>query len=552
MDHGREVLLSAARPATTVYLGGRVYALEGSAHPSGAIAVVGDTIAALGEDRELRSAFPNAPVVNLGGRTVLPGFTDAHCHWLGVALGATRLVISPSDAVDAIVAKVAAAARDRPDGTWILGRGWDHSAWQGWPTAADLDRATVAHPVALTRKDGHAVWANTSALALAGVAGASVPQGGSVLRDESGEPTGVLLENAMRLVTETIPPASADEREAALASSWPIAWREGITGCHDMGYGPSAVFRDVAALRDKGLLGLRFVWYAPRDALAEAIALGLKSGLGDPWIRFGGVKLFLDGTLGSRTARLLAPYEDAPSTGLATLEADEFRSLVADARAAGMSVAAHAIGDAAVRSALDEMERGGPGGAWTGRLPDRIEHAQLVDPSDLARFAQAGIVASMQPVHAVVDAPVAEVAWGPRTARAYPWRSLLESGARLVFGSDAPVETPSVIAGLAAATSRAGWHPEQTVDMQAALRAYTIAPAHASGQGDLLGSLAPGKLADLVVLDGDPFTSRSAEELPGVAATMIAGRWVWRRFDTDLDGPMHTGSSASLAPEMYS
>lgn len=515
--------------------------------PASALAVVGDTFAAIGDDREVRAAFPDAPVVNLGGRTVLPGFTDAHCHWLGVALGASRLVIDPSDGVDAIVELVGAAARGKADGTWILGRGWDHSEWPGWPTATDLDVATRAHPVVLTRKDGHAVWANSTALAVARVGEAAVPPGGSVLRDEAGELSGILLENAIRLVTDAIPPASADEREAALAASWHIAWREGITGCHDMGYGRSAVFRDIAALRDKGLLGLRFVWYAPRDAMDEAIALGLKSGLGDTWIRFGGVKLFLDGTLGSRTAHLLAPYEDAAGNGLATLDAEEFRSLVADARAAGMSVATHAIGDAAVRSALDELERGPIGGAWAGRLPDRIEHAQLVDPPDVARFARTGVVASMQPIHAVMDARVADQAWGARTAHAYPWRSLLSSGARLVFGSDAPVETPSVIAGIAAATTRNGWHPEQTVDMQATLHAYTIAAAQVSGQGDLLGSLAPGKLADLVVMDGDPFTTTVEDGVPGVAATMIAGRWVWRRPDTDLDGPFHSGEPDATA-----
>jgi predicted amidohydrolase YtcJ len=370
------------------------------------------------------------------------------------------------------------------------------------------------------------------------------PPGGEIARVD-GNPTGLLKETAAALVHRHLPGPDTEGRADALRASWPEAWRAGITSCHDMGVGQAAAFRDLATARDRGNLGLRFVWYAPEGAFDEAVALGLRSGLGDAWLRFGGLKLYLDGTLGAQTARLLQPYDTDPdNTGLALLGEEELGKLVRRAREAGMAVAAHAIGDAAVRLALDHL--GGRATAYGSGLVDRIEHAQLVDPADLPRFAGAGVVASCQPSHAVADAAVAERHWGARCHRAYPWRDLRDAGARLAFGSDAPVEAPSVMSGLWAAVTRGGWNRHQALTVGEALQAYTAIPAQITGQGDLLGTLSPGKLADLVVLDADPFAIEPDElRRLEVLGTMIGGAWAWRAHNLDAAGPTFTGVGAA-------
>lgn len=526
--------------AGIILVADQVHTIDGPrASPAGvnALGVLGEVIVAVGSESEVRRALPDALRIELGGRAVVPGFTDAHCHWLGFALSRRRLQLTASDSLKQVLERVRVAAGTAAKGEWILGRGWDHSAWGRWPSAELLDSAAMDHPVALTRKDGHVIWVNSAALHRAGIGSWTEDPPGGVIEREAGRPTGVLKENAIGLLTNAVPPPDSAARLEALRSSWEAAWSLGITGCHDMGLGQAAAFRDLAGARDQRDLGLRFVWYAPLGSFDEAVALGLRSGLGDNWIRFGGIKVYLDGTLGSQTALLLEPYDDQPDNrGVATMEPAELAAVVARARAAGMSVAAHAIGDAAVRTALDHLGRAGAG--YDVVIPDRIEHAQLVDRADLGRFASAGVVASMQPVHAVADADVAECFWGGRLDRAYPWRALHDSGARLVFGSDAPVEDPSVTAGLAAAVARAAWHPEQAVTVGEALYAYTARPAQITGQGATLGSLTPGKLADLAVLSADPFAT-AAEDLGRLAVqgTMIGGQWAWRHPSLDVAGP---------------
>jgi len=407
----------------------------------------------------------------------------------------------------------------------------------------------------LIRKDGHVAWVNTAALATAGIDARTLdPEGGKIDRAH-GEATGILKERAVELVRRSIPQATEDDRLDAIASAWSHAWALGLTGCHDMGYGVRSCYRDLSKLKDAGRLGLRFVWYLPEAELEEAVGLGLRSGMGDAWLRLGGLKLFLDGTLGSRTAHMLEPYDDEPgNVGIRTLGRDALFATLTTAAEAGISSATHAIGDAANREALEAFESvlrdpdtGGPLKSLpASALRPRIEHAQLIDPDDFSRFARAGVTASMQPIHATVDYPTALAGWGDRCRNAYAWRSLLDSGAHLVFGSDAPIETLDPLAGIHAAVTRQtasgqpfdGWIPEQRISAREALNAYTRAPAQAIGQAKAQGHLGLGALADMIVLDRDPLEADPAE-LPDIQilATMIDGLWVWQAQDVALAGP---------------
>ncbi len=535
---------------TLVLRRGRIYRIDRPGVAS-ALAIVNGRIAAVGSELEVTSAVGgDLAAIDLRGRTVLPGFIDAHVHWGDYALGRRQLMIDEHASLGDVLRQVSeAASRGRKSG-WLSGRGWDHSRWERWPTAADLDSVVSDRPVVLVRKDGHALWANSLALQAAGVTTDTPdPPGGWIDRQE-GEPSGVVRENAMRLVLNALPPPTPVERQAAMADAWPEAWSRGITSCHDMGLTEgSSLFRDLATLRDAGELGLRFVWYLPRGQLEEAIALGLRSALGDEWLRCGGLKLYLDGSLGSQTAELLEPYEGRPGyCGLPTMEFEEYCEVVCRAAGAGMAVAVHAIGDAACRKALDglaELARNDPRGA---QLRHRIEHLQLIGPTDQARLGDLGVVASMQPLHATADMALATQHWGSRVRDAYPWRSLLDHHVTLAFGSDAPVEPPNVLAGVHAAVTRQranheprdGWQPHQRISAVEAIAAYTSGAAWAGGQEWFAGSLAPGRCADLIVLDRDPFHVAPRDLMrTTVLATMIEGVWVWQAPGVDLAGPRH-------------
>ncbi len=537
---------------TLVLKRGRIHRLDRPEMAS-ALAIVNGRVAAIGSEAEVAGAVgSDVATIDLRGRPVLPGFIDAHVHWGNYALGRKQLVIDDHATLADVLHHVSEADSATPGTGWLHGRGWDQSRWERWPKASDLDSVVAHRPVMLTRKDGHALWLNSAALAAAGITGDTPdPPGGRIERDD-GVPTGLLLENAIRLAVDAAPPPTPIERQAAMADAWPEAWSRGITSCHDMGLGEGeSLFRDLATLRDAGELGLRFVWYLPREQLDEAIALGLRSGLGDEWLRCGGLKLFLDGTLGSQTAELLEPYENQPGyRGLATMDFEEYCDLVRRAAGAGLAIAVHTIGDAACRKALDglaQLARQDPRGA---QLRHRMEHLQLVDPADQARLASLGVVASMQPLHATSDMAVAEHHWGSRVRHAYPWRSLLDHKAILAFGSDAPVEPPDVLAGVHAAVTRqrpdperrAPWQPHQRISTWEALVACTIGAAWAGGQEWHAGCLAPGRCADLIVLDRDPFQVPTAEIWRiRVLATMIEGVWVWQAPGIDLGGPRHDG-----------
>jgi predicted amidohydrolase YtcJ len=504
-----------------------------------ALLVMGDRIMAVGARETVASDLPaRVRRVDLEGGLVLPGLTDAHCHLLAHAMDRARLDLRPVESLAQLVSAVASAQAN--EAGWVLGRGFDESRFpEGCgPDRRDLD--VRANPVLLTRKDGHTVVANTAALAAMDItdAGLTDTAGGRVELLDDGTPSGVLREAAAALAHSRVPQETASAQVNALLRLETDVTALGIIGVHEMaGTDPKLaevqLARWCAAAADG--LTLRASVYLPLSQLEAAAGVGLTSGFGDQ-VRVGGVKLFLDGSLGSQTAHLLQPYPgERLGTGVATLTDDELRRALLLCRRAGLSPAMHAIGDAAVRRALDGVEEAtrGVDAALTTWRP-RIEHAQLVDAADMSRFQTLGVCASMQPLHCVADIALAETFWGSaRCERAYAWRSLLDRGAALAFGSDAPVETIDPWAGMRAAISRASpgevpWHAEQALTPYEALHAYTAGAAAAAGLNGVTGALRPGAWADLAVVDGFSEAADDWSE-PRVMSTWIAGRRVWPR-----------------------
>jgi predicted amidohydrolase YtcJ len=536
--------------ADLVLYNGQIHTMDEDRPQAKAVAVAGNRILAVGDSPNMRDLLrTGGQAVDLGGRAVIPGLIDAHIHfgWHSLAVYQGRVDLDNVPSREAAVARVAAAAARTPPGRWVQGAGWNKNVWPGasFPTAADLDAVTPDHPVALADKSHHALWVNSRALQAAGIhAGTPSPEGGEIIRDTAGQPTGILLETASDLVFQAIPQADVAEMAAALRQGIAQAQSLGLTGIHDPG--GATVLAALQVLRDEGPLGLRAVVHIPGDDMDAAILLGLRSGLGDEVLCLGGVKIFADGALGPQTAHMLAPFEgSADNWGIPTHSAAELEDLVRRAHTAGLSVAVHAIGDAANRAVLDAIEGAQrfadrePGRAYRPATPDRIEHVQLLHPDDVPRLAALGVVASMQPIHATSDMEMADRFWGARSVLAYAWRSVLEAGGELAFGSDCPVETLDPFAGIHAAVTRRrsdgspgpqGWIPEQRLSVAEAVRAYTLGAARAAGQGHLKGSLAPGKLADLVVLTHDIFQIDPMGILQARAEiTVLDGRIVYER-----------------------
>ncbi len=524
---------------------GQIYTMD-PAHPRAqALAIKGNRILAVGDDHELRPLLsPGAQAVDLAGRAAIPGLIDAHVHfgWYSWALYQGEIDLDNVPTKAEAVARVAMQARKMPAGQWIQGAGWNKNVWldQAFPTAADLDAVVCEHPVALQDKSHHATWVNSRALELAGITAASDdPPGGEIVRDEQGQPTGVLLETAAQLVHDIIPKADVGAMVEALRHGMHEAHRLGLTGVHDPGH--DTVLAAMQVLRERGEMELRALMHFPAHALDSALELGMRSGLGDEYLRIGGVKLFADGALGPQSAHMLAPYEGArEDTGIPTLKTEELRDLVIRARAGGLAIAAHAIGDAANRNVLDAVQHAlaaHPTQKHGPSLPDRLEHAQLLHADDIPRLAKLGVVASMQPIHATSDMEMAERHWGRRCDLAYAWRSVLDSGAQLAFGSDCPVETLDPLPGIHAAVTRRradgspgpdGWISGQRLTVSEAVHAYTYGAALASGEAHLKGSLSPGKLADLAVLSRDIFVIEPMEILDTrVEMTIFDGRIVF-------------------------
>jgi predicted amidohydrolase YtcJ len=477
----------------------------------------------------------DGPRIDLHGRAVVPGLIDAHLHLVSWALARQEVDLEATRSLGEAQAILRRAAEGLAAGVWLRGRGWDRNRWECLPTAADLDAATGPQRAAvLNSHDGHALWLNTAALRHVGLTAATPdPPGGAIERDAHGEPSGVVFENARSLVWDAMRAPSIDQLADALRAALPLAAAAGLTGAHS--FEDARALAACRSLDEAGELSLR-VWHGvPRGQLRQARDLGLRTGLGTDRLQVGPVKLYADGALGSRTAFLLEPYvgrEADGYRGLPTLESTELMDDLRVAAEAGLDVAVHAIGDAAVRRVLDAVEA--TRAARPAQQLVRIEHAQLVHPDDVPRFAALDVVASMQPSHATTDWRAADAHWGARARHGYAWQTLQRAGARLAFGTDAPVEPIEPLPSLYAAVTRrdregqptGGWYPGQQLTVLDALRAYTLGAAHAGRADHLRGSLSVDKQADLVVLSADPFEVEPEAMVNGevsVDLTMVGG-----------------------------
>ncbi len=498
----------------------------------------GRITAAGGED--LLTGFDKAVVEDMGGRVILPGLTDAHLHLQEYALS-RQGVQCEGLGKEECLEQVAGRLRQTPQGEWIYGHGWDQNEWGGgWPTAAELDRVASDRPVYLTARSLHAVWANSLALQLAGIGeNTPDPTAGRLQRDERGQPTGIFFDDAIKLVKQALPEPRPEVLSESFRRVLPELWQLGLTGVHD--FDKRTCFMALQQLHERGELKFRVVKSIPLEMLRLAVGMGLRTGFGDDSLRIGPVKVFADGALGTHTAAMLDPYvDDLQNRGILLLTGDELYEIGCQVVANGLSLAVHAIGDRAVREVLDGFARLRDYEKEQGLtfLRHRIEHVQVLHPQDASRLAELNLIASMQPVHAVSDMDVAKGCWGSRTDLSYAWKTQLQQGAHLAFGSDAPVESPNPFWGVHAAVTRQrmdgspgpdGWIPQQRLTVQEALEGFTLGPAYAAGVEDHIGRLAAGYLADLTVLDRDPFKCEPSELrslLP--EATMVGGEWVWR------------------------
>ncbi len=510
---------------TVILSNGVIRTMDPALPTSAALAIAGDKVAGGVGTHETALASPET--IDLGGRTVVPGFTDSHVHFAQWSLTQRQVRLEGTASLDEAVARVAAAAQGAPADRWLRGIGWRSGMWdpQVEPTRQALDAVTGDIPVALMAKDGHSIWLNSAALAR-GDGNLLVP-GGVVETDDHGEPTGVLREESAWHFRETYVygQTPASEWVDAMRDGVKLANSRGVTAVHDKD-GWVGILPWWQALKAEGGLTLR-VWQSlPHEQLDAIEALGMHAGLGDDLLRIGYIKVFMDGTLGSKTARML------DGTGVEITSRDEFEAIVRRSARAGFAVSVHAIGDQANRDALDGFEAAAE--EWRPRgLRPRIEHTQLLAREDIPRFAEIGIAASVQFSHAPSDRDLADETWAGMTDRAYAWRSLLDAGTRVANGSDAPVEELDPLMGIRAGVlrtldERPAWHPEQIVTAEEALHATTVAPAWLTHDEHRRGKLLPGYVADLVVLDRDPLTV-PPEELPDVQviATMLGGRWVF-------------------------
>ena len=496
---------------------GVVRTMDASLPTCGALSIAGDRI--VGGVGTHETALPTPERVDLHRRCVLPAFTDAHVHFPTWSLSQRDVQLEGAGSLQEALARVEAHPRQ---GEWIRGRGWRDALWTEHPSREELDAVTGETPAALWSKDYHSHWVNTAGLIRAG-GDLEVP-GGVVERDATGEPTGILREESAWRFRDRHVVVTEDEYVDATRAAMALANARGVGAIHDKDgwLGAQSIF---ARIHEREGLTLR-VWQSlPYDYTGELATLQLRPRVGDDFLRLGYLKAFMDGTLGSQTAWML------DGSGVCITSGEELADIVRAASAAGWPVAVHAIGDRANREALDAFER--TRDAWqTQGLRQRIEHAQCVDPADLHRFAELGVACSVQFSHAPSDRDLAERFWGERLDGTYAFRTLLESGAVVANGSDAPVEELDPLAGIAAGVRRTiddrpSWRPEQGLTVEQALHASTVAPAWLAGDERRRGKLLPGFLADLVVLDRDP-VSVPADELPEVrvVATMVGGRWV--------------------------
>jgi predicted amidohydrolase YtcJ len=508
-----------------------------------ALAIVGNRIAALGTTEEIRRCVgPGTKTIHAGGRLVLPGFNDAHVHFLSGGFQLASVDLRDAATRADFSERIRRFAKTIAPGRWISGGEWDHERWPGapLPTREWIDAATTNNPVFVSRLDGHMALANSLALKLAGVTRQSQdPAGGLIVRDsETGEPTGLLKDAAMNLVYKIIPPSTFEEKQTAARAATRLAASLGVTSVQDMSAGADVgVYQTLLA---QGEIKTRIYAMSPLPTWERVAATGVRAAFGNDWLRIGGLKGFSDGSLGSTTALFFDPYDDTPDTR--GLPADEMfpvgamEKRIEEADRAGLQVMIHAIGDKANDQILSLFERVAKvNGEHDRRF--RIEHAQHLRAQDIARFGRSAIIASMQPYHAADDGRWADKRIGlNRTRGTYAFRSLLDAGARLAFGSDWTVAPLDPLQGIAAAVTRrtldgkhpGGWIPEQKISVQEAVRAYTLGSAVAEFTDERKGSLSPGKLADLVVLSKDIFSIDPGEiQNSRVSTTIVDGRVVY-------------------------
>lgn len=529
--------------ATLVVKDARVWTGDPSRPWAEAVASKGDRLIAVGANEEVgKLVGKETRVISVPGAMLVPGFIDSHVHfiWGGSSLASVQLRDARTPAE--FVQRIADFAKTLQPGEWILDGTWDHENWGGeLPIRSWIDAVTPENPVWILRLDGHMGLANTLALEQAGVTRDTpdVP-GGTIVRDDSGELTGVLKDNAMILVTEAVPAASESQLDTQLAAASAYVAAQGVTTVHDMADPGWPAWSSLAAYRRahaSGTLKTRIYALLPLADWERVRDEVVQQGSGDDWLRIGGLKGFMDGSLGSHTAAFFEPFTDAPDdTGLLLTPPEQIESWVSGADAAGLHVAVHAIGDRAIRTLLDIYARTAEQHGPRDRR-FRIEHAQHIHPDDIPRFAAQDVIASMQPYHAIDDGRWAEKVIGPeRINTTYAFRSLLDSGARLAFGSDWNVAPATPLEGIYAAVTRrtlddanpGGWVPQQKITVQQALEAYTTQAAYASFEESIKGSLEVGKLADFVLLDRDltqvaPDQIRNAK----VLTTVVGGKIVY-------------------------
>ncbi len=532
-------------PADLIITNAVVYTMNPAQPTATAFAVRDGKFLAVGDNTTIEAlGGPQTKTVDLGGASVLPGLCDAHIHFTHYALGLQRIDIFEVPSLQEMQQRVAAKVQTTPASSWLTGWGWNQTLWpdKRFPTRQDLDVVAPDHPVLLHEKSGHSAIANTLALRLAGLdANTPNPAGGEIVHDASGQPTGLLLEGpAIDLVGRCMPEPSAEEIDAAVLAAQRNAHRFGLVAIHDLD--GKRGFECFQRLRLRGQLRLRTVTHVAMDQLASALGVGLHAGLGDEWLRVGGLKLFADGALGPRTAAMIEPYEGEPDNyGITLVDKEEMIDMARRASAAGLPTIIHAIGDRANHDVLDVLasvrQQENEQGILRDQRRHRIEHVQLLHPNDVPRLAALDVIASVQPIHATQDMFNVDAYWGKRGALAYAFRTLVNTGARLAFGSDAPVETPNPFVGIHAAVTRQrangapdpqGWHPTEKLTVAEAVAAYTTGAAYAESWEKQMGAITPGNYADFIVPDRDIFTCEpTAIKDTTVRLTVVGGLTVY-------------------------
>ncbi|MFO7768780.1 MAG: amidohydrolase family protein [bacterium] len=544
--HAQEAGEVIPEPASLVVTEGKIVTLDSRYPRAEALAVRGEWIVAVGTVEQIQPYIgPDTRVVDAGGRLVIPGFNDAHCHFMGGAKGLSQLNLYGVDSLEKVLELVEERVRKARPGEWITGNRYDHTLWgERWPTKEDLDRVAPDNPVRLTRASGHSSWVNSKALEIAGVTKETPdPEGGEIQRDpRTGEATGILLETAQRLVrpeSSGLSPEQRRERDReALLDGFEHAAKLGVTSIQT-----SSDLQEmelVRELKEEGRLTLRWNGWLGLGRVEQLADRGIRSGQGDYWVRTGFLKGFIDGTLGDGTAVMFEPFEDRPDFyGLPQMSQEEMDRLVLLADRSGFQVGIHAIGDRGAHMVLDSYEKAAMVNG-TSDMRHRIIHSQLLIPDDIRRYGALGVIPDMQPTHCTTDMRFAEERVGlERCKTAYAWRSLLDGGAVLAFGTDWSVEPLDPMRGVFSSVTRTniqnmepaeGWFPEQELTVWESIYYYTWGSAYAEHLENVKGTLAPGRLADMVIMDRDLFTIPPRQILDArVDRTIVGGRVVWDR-----------------------